>query len=392
MDLIDGVSLNVRLAEGPLPSRTAGRYLAILARAIHHAHQQGILHRDLKPGNILIDKNDQPLITDFGLAKRFTLDTGITQTGAILGTPSYMAPEQASGCKELGPTCDVYGLGALLYEVLTGRPPFRAEAPLDTLMQVLEVEPAPPGMLNPRVDQDLETICLKCLRKTPADRYASAATLADDLDRYLAGDSIEARSFNVVDRLTRALDYSHLDIEFCSWGNVLLVIAAIILIANLLVVWILHSSHSTLYLSITRASQFALMGLVFWYFRGHQMLPRTTAERQLWAIWAGYMLSCCIIFVVCRAMFAEQEHFEVLVYPFWTIVAGLGFFVMGSNYWGRCYAIGLVFWVAALLMPMTGLWAPLLFGLVWSMILALVGSHLRRIGRERARSASGRPA
>src|SRR5581483_12019865 len=126
-----------RLANGPLPSRMAARYLLGIAQAIHHAHKQKILHRDLKPSNILLDRDDQPHVADFGLAKKLG-DTGKTRTGSILGTPSYMAPEQAAGkVRELGPACDVYGLGALLYELLTGRPPFRSETPLDTIMQVL---------------------------------------------------------------------------------------------------------------------------------------------------------------------------------------------------------------------------------------------------------------
>ncbi len=147
MDFIDGVSLTQRLAEGPLPGRTAARYAAVVARALHHAHQHGILHRDIKPGNVLLDADDRPHVTDFGLAKQYTSDSGQTRTGSVLGTPSYMAPEQALGRKDLGPACDVYGVGAMLYELLTGRPPFKAETPLDTLSQVIEVEPVPPRWL-----------------------------------------------------------------------------------------------------------------------------------------------------------------------------------------------------------------------------------------------------
>src|SRR5262249_54426721 len=136
MDFIDGKTLAHRLAQGPLPSRLAAGYLRQIARAVHYAHRQGVLHRDLKPSNILVDSDDQPHVTDFGLAKRMD-DSGHTRTGAVLGTPSYMAPEQASGrIKDQGPWTDVYGMGAVLYELLTGRPPFKAETPLDTLMQV----------------------------------------------------------------------------------------------------------------------------------------------------------------------------------------------------------------------------------------------------------------
>src|SRR5262249_23610308 len=160
----------------------------LLAVAMEAAHQKGIIHRDLKPGNVLLAADGTPKITDFGLAKRLDEDSAQTRTGTVVGTPSYMAPEQAEGrTKELGPISDVYSLGAILYEMLTGRAPFRAGSVLDTLQQVRTQEPVAPIVFSPSTPRDLETICLKCLQKDPARRYASAAALADDLGRFLDG-------------------------------------------------------------------------------------------------------------------------------------------------------------------------------------------------------------
>jgi serine/threonine-protein kinase len=199
MKLIDGPSLAQQLKARPqtgigkAQQQAAARLLATVARAVHHAHQRGILHRDLKPGNILLDAAGEPHVTDFGLAKRIEGDSRLTQSGALVGTPCYMSPEQAAGKKDVTILTDVYSLGAILYEQLTGRPPFQAETPLDTVVQVVEREPVAPRHLNPQLDADLETICLKCLAKEPHQRYESAAALADELERWRRGEPIQAR-------------------------------------------------------------------------------------------------------------------------------------------------------------------------------------------------------
>lgn len=204
MDFVEGRSLSTILHENPLPPKQAATYVRQMAEAIHFAHQQGTLHRDLKPSNLLIDDRDQVRITDFGLALRADEDSVLTQTGQIVGTPSYMPPEQAEGNRNLiGPRSDVYSLGAILYECLTGRAPFRAESVVKTIEQVLHIEAASPRLLNPEVDTDLETICLKCLEKEPNRRYRTAKELADDLQSYLNNLPILARPVGQIERSWR---------------------------------------------------------------------------------------------------------------------------------------------------------------------------------------------
>lgn len=204
MAYVAGRDLGEVVAEGPLPARRAASHLKTIAEAIHYAHQRGVLHRDLKPSNVLMDEFGEPRVTDFGLAKRLQSDSDLTLTGQVLGTPNYMPPEQASARQgQLGPASDVYSLGAILYHLLTGRPPFMAETLEGALAQVLHTEPVPPRVLNPDVPRDLETICLKCLTKEPHRRYASAQALADDLGRWLNGEPILARPASVVGKAWR---------------------------------------------------------------------------------------------------------------------------------------------------------------------------------------------
>jgi tRNA A-37 threonylcarbamoyl transferase component Bud32 len=204
MGYVEGQSLAARISAGPLPPREAAETVRSVAEAVHFAHQAGVIHRDLKPANILLDRAGRPRVTDFGLAKRVKGDSHLTGTGQILGTPSYMPPEQASGSADaIGPAADVYALGAVLYTLLTGRPPFYAANPLDTLVQVLRQEPVSPRQLNAQVPRDLETIVLKCLEKNPTRRYAAAQDLADELRRYLAGEPIHARPISPDERLWR---------------------------------------------------------------------------------------------------------------------------------------------------------------------------------------------
>jgi formylglycine-generating enzyme required for sulfatase activity len=200
LEFCGGGSLEKKLAGTPLPPQEAAALIETLARATQAAHEQHVIHRDLKPANVLLAGDGTPKITDFGLAKKLD-EAGQTQSGAIMGTPSYMAPEQAAGkSAEIGPAADVYALGAILYECLTGRPPFKAATGLDTIMQVVSDEPVPPSQLQPQMPRDLETICLTCLRKEARKRYGTARELANDLRRFLGGEPIWARPVGAVER------------------------------------------------------------------------------------------------------------------------------------------------------------------------------------------------
>lgn len=202
MAYVEGTTLSGLMKDGPLDSLHAASLLAKISGAVSYAHERNVIHRDLKPGNILIDAGGEPRVTDFGLAKRTDSDSELTGTGQILGTPSYMSPEQAAGrTEQVGPASDIYSLGSILYCLMTGRPPFQSPRVMDTLQAVMHQEPVPPSRFNPTVDADLQTICLKCLRKDPFRRYATASNLADDLNRFIRGEPIVARPVSRRERL-----------------------------------------------------------------------------------------------------------------------------------------------------------------------------------------------
>jgi len=201
MKFVEGGQLDEVVRREPMPPRRAAELIAKVARTVHYAHEHGILHRDIKPGNILLDKNGEPHLTDFGLARLVESESTVTRTLEVLGTPSYMAPEQAVGNKaHLTSATDVYGLGAVLYQLLTGQPPFAGGTTYETIKLLLETEPRQPRFLNPKIDRDLSTICLKCLEKDPARRYPSALALAEDLERWLKHEPIQARRTGIFAR------------------------------------------------------------------------------------------------------------------------------------------------------------------------------------------------
>lgn len=342
MKFIEGKTLAGRIAEGPIESRQAAELLLPITQAITEAHRHGVLHRDLKPANILIDKVGTPFVTDFGLAKRVphehapdaTVPAGITATGAVLGTPGYMPPEQAAGrTKQLGPACDVYSLGAVLYAMLTGRPPFQAASPIDTLLMVVEQEPVPPRRLNPAVDPDLEMIAMKCLQKPTDLRYETAEQLASDLQAWLNNEPISARSSQFMDIVSRAMRETHHAVVLENWG----------------VLWMWHSLVLFGLCVATNALQFAdvtsrwpylllwIVGLgvwagLFWTLR-HRAGPITFVERQVAHVWAGSMVASSLLFAVEAIMGLEA----LALSPVLAVIAGMVFLVKAGILSGSFY-------------------------------------------------------
>jgi eukaryotic-like serine/threonine-protein kinase len=365
MQFIEGTTLARRIADGPLPAREAARMLLPVCRAIAEAHRGGLLHRDLKPSNILIDRTGRPYVSDFGLAKRVTADQShetvdeqaaslLTHSGAIVGTPGYMAPEQAAGNRgEVSRATDVYGLGALLYAMLTGRAPFQSASPVDTVLQVLEQDPLPPRVLNPQADVDLEMIALKCLQK-PADlRYQTADELADDLEAYLANEPISARSSRFAQVLTRAFRETHHAGVLENWG----------------VLWMWHSLVLIVLCVVTNYFQWrgitsrlpyvamwtiglGIWAVIFWNLR-RRSGPITFVERQVAHVWAGSVICSTLLF----GIEALLQLPVLTLSPVLGLVSGMVFLVKAGILSGAFYVQAAVLFATAGVMalwPATG--------------------------------------
>jgi tRNA A-37 threonylcarbamoyl transferase component Bud32 len=380
MRLVEGRTLADVLADGPMKPRDAARCLAFISRAVHCAHEHGILHRDLKPSNVLIDGEGRPHVTDFGLAK-WTADgagLGPTLSGGIVGTPAYMAPEQVSNQRgKPCPASDVYSLGVILYEMLTGRPPFRGATPVDTLLLVLDQDPVRPRLLNPKVDPDLEIICLKCLQKEPALRYQSAADLAGDLEAFLNGEQLSIGSVNLgslLGLLRRALRETHHAVVLENWG----------------VLWMYHSAMILLICVLTTAMHWAgvdgwwwylllwggglmVWGTVFWQLRKRGG-PVLFVERQVAHVWAGSIAATIGVFVTERLL-----HLPVLTLsPILAVIAGLTFMVKAGMLSGSFYVSAAALFLTAVPMAIWPEYGPLMFGLVSAVCFFVPGLKYHR--------------
>jgi serine/threonine-protein kinase len=354
MRFIEGTTLAKQLAAGPLPPRESAAILARVADAVQAAHDRGVLHRDLKPSNILIDASGRPHVSDFGLAKRLEDDASVTHTGAILGTPCYMSPEQAAGSRgDVGPTSDVWSLGAILYQTLTGRPPFQASSPMDTLLAVLETDPPAPRTVAAGVDRDLEMIALKSLQKPQELRYASAGSLAADLRAFLAGETIAARRGGLADVAARLFRETHHAVVLENWGLLWMWHSVVILglcVTTDVLAW--QGVTTRWPYLVLWGGGLALWAPIFWALRPRTG-PVTAVERQVAHIWGASVLASVMLFGV-----------EALLgLPALTLSPVLAL-LAGSVFLAKAGILSGVFFATTLVMCVAPAWQHVIFGLV----------------------------
>lgn len=386
MRLVEGETLAAQLTRGPLRPRDAAALLIQIAQAVHFAHVRGILHRDLKPSNILIDRQGAPHITDFGLAKRTASDleeqgTALTQSGNLVGTPAYIAPEMVSNRRgQPSASSDVYSLGVILYEMLTGRPPFQAPTPVDTLLLVLDQDPVRPGALNPKVDADLELICLKCIQKEPELRYADAAALAADLLAYLNGEPPSVRRTRLVDLggfFSRLFRETHHAVVLENWGLLWMCHAVKIFLQCVVTTAMAWNGvdNPLWYLGLWGGGLIA-WGFIFWNLR-KRAGPVLFIERQVAHVWASAILATIGVFILEMLL---GLHVLKLA-PMLALLAGMTFVAKAGMLSGQLYLAAAAEFVTFLFMALFPDYGILLFGTVTAICFFVPGYkyHMQRL-------------
>lgn len=374
MALVQGHTLQQWVDDQVFDDRRNAQVVRDVARAVAYAHRHGIVHRDLKPENILVDEDGRPLVTDFGLAKWHREGTLMTRTGQVLGTPHYMSPEQAGGCAGGSPAIDIYSLGAVLYALLTGRPPHVGDSTATVLRSVLQDDPPPPRALRASAPPDLEAICLKALRHEPDQRYASADELADDLNRFLDGERPSANTSGLVDRVARELRRDQHQSYFDAWGRTLFHLGGIIFAAHGVIYALsLAQVDQPLAIYLPRAVMLAAIFAVIYRARDGAVLPRSSAERPVWSIWLGYLATLLVVNVMVLSGGLDR----IALFSMASLMSGFGFIAMSGHVWGGSAVLGLGFLAGSLWITAAPSIAPLLFGLFWLISLTVLGRHYR---------------
>jgi hypothetical protein len=385
LEFVSGGNLAQQLGGAPMLPRRAAQLLLHLARAVQHAHEQGIIHRDLKPANVLLTETGVAKIADFGLAKLLDVAQGQTQTGTVFGTPEYMAPEQAAGkVRAIGPATDVYALGAILYELLTGRPPFLGASTLETLDQVRAHDPAPPQALQPKVSEDLATICLKCLEKDPAHRYPSAAALAHDLELFLRGEAITVRKLTLWDQTVRLLRHRQMDVNWGAWATLTLYLAPLPLLAHVavFVFYRYRPEYPLVAIGVTLVTLAVVQYSVFFGKRASMRLIAPAERRHLRSSWLGNSIAIILVpfTILCMIHPATPDEWFV-IYALWLIAGGCTYFSLAANS-GILYITGSLCFLLAVLAPFIPFYMPLVVGLLVTLNMTTLGLVLRRVARE----------
>ncbi len=374
MSFVDGPTLQQQMDACAIDHATAATILREIARASAFAHRAGIVHRDLKPDNVLMDEGIRPVIADFGLAKWQREGTLLTRTGQVLGTPHYMSPEQACGRGDGDSLTDIYSLGAMLYALLTGRPPHVGNTVAEVLRSVLQDEPPSPRCVRRDVPLDLENICLKAIRYEPSERYQTADELADDLGRYLSGETVLAVGSGLFDRVARELRRDQHQGSFASWGMTLALLGVVIFVAHAVMTGLLLAGvASQIAYWVPRGIMMSLMAALIYRSRQGAILPRSTAERPIWSIWMGYLATLGVMNALLLIGGVDQSA----LFPIASSLSGFGFIAMSGHLWGGCAVLGGLFLAGSLATAQFPSVAPLIFGTTWLVSLLVLGQRYR---------------
>lgn len=374
MSLIEGPTLQALIDEKNLAIDRSASLMISIARAVGYAHRSGILHRDLKPDNVLMSDDGRPLLTDFGLAKWQQTGTLLTQTGQVLGTPNYMSPEQAAGCPDIDVTSDIYSLGAVLYAMLTGQPPHGTGSAGEVLRCVLQDDPMPPRWMRNDIPVSLENICMKAISRDPRHRYASADAMADDLQCWVDGNPVSADRSGLLGQVARELQRDQHQMHFAPWSRTLLWIGAVIFVAHG-AISVLSALDFPRWISFWTPRWIMLAWIAFIIFRarGGQLAPRTIAERPVYSIWLGYLASLAALNLLVLMNVLPNSA----MFPVTAVLSGFGFLAMSGHVWGGAAVIGFAFMAVALVLPPRNDYAPLVFGAAWLVALATLAKHYR---------------